>query len=322
MELTIKNARTSYLLVVAMTVIFFLIHLYIKEIDSVIIDTSTYNESNSYEYLRLIVKHTDHDNITSTKKRLAVLVPLRNAFDELIVFLPALTSFLSQHQIPFKIFLINQVDELRFNRGALLNVGYLYVRNECDYVILHDVDMLPVKNELSYEYPGNDSVYHVIPNYLHPNPKLLYVDYLGAILAVPNQVYEMVDGISNNFWGWGGEDDDFGVMLRKYNVTIRRTSQLVGNKSDTFTHIHNKNRPRDKISCRGQDRETFMNREPNSGLNSTQFVIKSVQSIAIDSCYATLLNVELHCDKDRTPWCDCVSVGASLDSLENEYDIS
>lgn len=302
-------------MVIAVSAVFLLLHLYNNEtgIEDFAVDKNDFiASSNNNVKLHLIDDiHKDHDNDTSsadlTKKKLAVLVPIRNAFDELLVFLPKLTSFLTQHRIPFRIFLINQVDEFRFNRGALLNVGYLHVRGDFDYVILHDVDVYPVKMNVSYEYPGDDEVFHVIPHYLHPSRDVNYVDYLGCILAVPNDIYEKVDGISNSFWGWGGEDDDFSTVLRKAKVNIRRTSQLIGNKNDTFVHIHSKSRPRDTIACNGQNREKmFRNRQPNSGLNSTQFTLKSIQTIAIDNCDATLLNVELQCNKTRTPWCDCV----------------
>lgn len=31
---------------------------------------------------------------------------------------------------------------------------------------------------------------------------------VGGVLAIKNHQFEMVNGYSNQFWGWGGEDDD------------------------------------------------------------------------------------------------------------------
>jgi xylosylprotein 4-beta-galactosyltransferase len=135
------------------------------------------------------------------KKKLAVIVPFRNAFEELIEFAPKLSRFLVNHKIPFQIFIIHQIDGYRFNRGSLINVGFQFVKNISDYIVIHDVDVYPISPNVSYEYPGEDVVYHIIPYYLHPNTEINYEDYLGSIVAMSNEVYEKVDGISNDYWG-------------------------------------------------------------------------------------------------------------------------
>jgi N-terminal domain of galactosyltransferase len=32
--------------------------------------------------------------------------------------------------------------------------------------------------------------------------------YIGGILIVPNQIYELTNGLRDDFWGWGGEDEE------------------------------------------------------------------------------------------------------------------
>lgn len=299
-----KNSFIFVPLIFLVLLLFYMILLRDSFEYSPLLSRTSFNISSIIRNIRNNNVNND-ETVEPPKKKLAILVPFRNAFDELLVFIPKITTFLNQHKIPFKIFLINQIDTYRFNRGSLLNVGYLYVKNDSDYVILHDVDMYPVNSNISYEYPGNNSVFHVIPYYLHPNPQVNYEDYLGSILAVPNRIYEQVDGISNDFWGWGGEDDDFCTVLHKAKIPIERTSRDVGSRKNTFVHIHSKVRKRDTKSCNGQDRMTYVKRKPKSGLASTQYVIKNTQKITIDGGEATLLNVELKCDISKTPWCNC-----------------
>lgn len=103
-----------------------------------------------------------------TKKKMAVVVPYRNALEDITLFVPHLTKFLNKQQIPFHIFCINQMDLYRFNRATLINVGFLYTKEKFDYMVMHDGDLLPLNPKLSYEYPG-EIVFHVAANYLHPH---------------------------------------------------------------------------------------------------------------------------------------------------------
>lgn len=86
--------------------------------------------------------------------RLAVIVPFRDRFEELLEFAPHLNKFLTVQGVAHKIYVINQGDRYRFNRGALINIGYHISRMHCDYMVMHDVDLLPMNPRLSYAYPA------------------------------------------------------------------------------------------------------------------------------------------------------------------------
>jgi xylosylprotein 4-beta-galactosyltransferase len=109
-----------------------------------------------------------------TDKKLAIVVPFRDAHQELEIFAPYMTSFLNAQQVPFHIFIVNQKDEWRFNRGALINVGYLYSKDKFDYLAQHDIDYLPLNPKLSYKHPG-DAVLHMVPYYLRPGNRPMIV---------------------------------------------------------------------------------------------------------------------------------------------------
>jgi hypothetical protein len=36
------------------------------------------------------------------------------------------------------------------------------------------------------------------------------ISMVGGVLAITKAQYLAVNGFSNRYWGWGGEDDDFG----------------------------------------------------------------------------------------------------------------
>ena len=50
------------------------------------------------------------------------------------------------------------------------------------------------------------------------NYKLIYPEYAGGVLALPRQTLQQINGYSNRFYGWGGEDDDLWARLERHNV--------------------------------------------------------------------------------------------------------
>lgn len=113
--------------------------------------------------------------------KLAVLVPFRDRFNELMEFIPYMTRFLKQQSIEHQIFVLNQIDHFRFNRASLINVGFKYAKIECDYLAMHDVDLLPLNSQLKYSYPRT-GVYHISSPDLHP--RYHYPTFVGGILLI------------------------------------------------------------------------------------------------------------------------------------------
>ena len=79
--------------------------------------------------------------------------------------------FLKHKGINYEVYVVEQTDnDKKFNRGWLINVGYILSNSTCDYLVQHDVDMLPMdvslyenssslkffdflQDKLPYEYP-------------------------------------------------------------------------------------------------------------------------------------------------------------------------
>uniref|UniRef100_A0A2I3ME83 Beta-1,4-galactosyltransferase n=2 Tax=Papio anubis TaxID=9555 RepID=A0A2I3ME83_PAPAN len=150
--------------------------------------------------------------------RLAVLVPFRERFEELLVFVPHMHRFLSRKKIQHHIYVLNQVDHFRFNRAALINVGFLESSNSTDYIAMHDVDLLPLNEELDYGFP-EAGPFHVASPELHP--LYHYKTYVGGILLLSKQHYQLCNGMSNRFWGWGREDDEFYRRIKGAGLQVR-----------------------------------------------------------------------------------------------------
>eukprot|EP00042_Codosiga_hollandica_P025376 m.112936 g.112936 ORF g.112936 m.112936 type:complete len:206 (-) comp51850_c1_seq4:439-1056(-) len=143
---------------------------------------------------------------TQHEHKLCVLITFRNAEPELRQFVPFISRFLVLKGIEdFDIIVVNQIDDYRFNKGSLYNIAALYASNySCDYYVLHDIDLLPLTNELPYEFPAKAPM-HLIPWFLRPGHGTIKpaIPNSGGVIAVTAAHYKMVGGLSNKFWGWG-----------------------------------------------------------------------------------------------------------------------
>ncbi|XP_055327173.1 beta-1,4-galactosyltransferase 7-like [Paramacrobiotus metropolitanus] len=240
--------------------------------------------------------------------RLAVIVPFRDRFDELLQFVPHMTAFLRAQRIRFDIFVINQVDEYRFNRASLINVGFLYTKDTHDYVVMHDVDLLPDNRDLRYDFPALDTVMHIASPELHP--RYHYKKFIGGILIISTSDFQRVKGMSNNYWGWGMEDDEFYVRLNESKIQINRPVGITSGYR-TFLHIHDaRQRKRDVERLPGQ-RDAMRKRDREGGVHNVGFLIQNRYDLIINGSSCTIVNVKLHCDLIKTPWCVLPNVTAS-----------
>ncbi|XP_025716632.1 beta-1,4-galactosyltransferase 7 isoform X1 [Callorhinus ursinus] len=231
--------------------------------------------------------------------RLAVLVPFRERFEELLVFVPHMHRFLSRKKIQHHIYVLNQVDHFRFNRAALINVGFLETSNSTDYIAMHDVDLLPLNEELDYGFP-EAGPFHVASPELHP--LYHYKTYVGGILLLSKQHYQLCNGMSNRFWGWGREDDEFYRRIKGAGLQLFRPSGITTGYK-TFRHLHDPAwRKRDQKRIAAQKQEQFkVDRE--GGLSTVKYRVDSRTALSVGGAPCTVLNILLDCDKAATPWC-------------------
>lgn len=149
----------------------------------------------------------------------------------MLQFVPYINDFLAKQDIPHHIFILNQVDRFRFNRASLINVGFIYTKEDFDYIAMHDVDLLPLNKNLKYDYPENGP-FHVAGPELHP--RYHYSTFVGGILLLKMEHYALVNGMSNKYWGWGLEDDEFYLRLTEAGLKIQRPENITTGRTDSF----------------------------------------------------------------------------------------
>lgn len=60
------------------------------------------------------------------------------------------------------------------------------------------------------------------------NFTMLYPDYFGGVAAFTPEQFKSINGFSNLYFGWGGEDDDLGRRVKARGWSISRSPSLIG----------------------------------------------------------------------------------------------
>jgi len=150
-----------------------------------------------------------------------IIIPYRNRLINLKAMLPILVQNLRDSNINYKIYIINQNDDRLFNKGSLINIGVNIIFNDCDYLILHDVDNVTFTKDI-YKFNNISSNLVFRNSYFKANENdNVYNGYFGGVLIFKKEDFVKINGFSNNYWGWGCEDTDskFRCMYNKIKMT-------------------------------------------------------------------------------------------------------
>jgi hypothetical protein len=147
------------------------------------------------------------------------IVPYRDRQQQLHFFNEQMAKVLSNiPKTDYKIYILHQQDDRKFNRGAMKNIGYLVVKElyPNDYknitLVFNDVDTMPyTKNFLKYDtVPGQVKHFYG------------YKFALGGIVSITAGDFEKTAGFPN-FWAWGYEDNTLKQRVDKAGLKIDYT---------------------------------------------------------------------------------------------------
>ena len=111
-------------------------------------------------------------NSTGLKfKKIAFIIPYRDRLKNLKIFLNNMHEYFIRHNINYGVYLIEPEAQITFNRGLLMNIGFLESVKDSmkingsngpiywDCFIFHDVDMIPEDERLYYTCDENYPVH-------------------------------------------------------------------------------------------------------------------------------------------------------------------
>jgi hypothetical protein len=141
-------------------------------------------------------------------KVLNIIIPYRNRQSDLKEFEARIPKILDQLGLNYIFWLVEQSeDNQEFNKGRLINIGYLESQKHDstnNYYCVHDVDIFP-ETTTAIKYDYYDRVYNAYGSTAR----------LGGIFFLDKKAWERSNGFSNNYWGWGSEDNDFIWRIRQ-----------------------------------------------------------------------------------------------------------
>lgn len=207
-------------------------------------------------------------------QKVALIIPFRSRDEHLQYWLYYLHPILQRQQLDYGVYVIIQDGMETFNRAKLLNIGYAEALKEYDYgcFVFSDVDLIPMDDRNTYKCFSQPR--HLSVSMDKFGFRLPYNQYFGGVSSMSREQYVKINGFPNNYWGWGGEDDDIFNRLSSKGMSISRPSGVVG-KCRMIRHDRDKdNDPNPQRFDRiAHTRETMH----KDGINSLTYKVVKVE---------------------------------------------
>lgn len=231
------------------------------------------------------------------RQRVAILIPYKDREAHLYSLLNYLHPMLQRQHIHYCVFVIEQVDDGRFNKGLVMNSGFTEIMKSGDWdcIVFHDVDMIPEDDRNIYLCQNE-------PTHLSPLiDKFGYqphygTEYGGVTMMKPDQ-YVSVNGYSNMFWGWGREDSDMEFRMSRKGLVPMKPINADSGRYSMIPHLHPWRFQNEKknlgANTRMTTKEKLMTtkheRAPWDGITNVKYRLESIEYNQV----FTKINVDL-----------------------------
>ena len=221
-----------------------------------------------------------------SKQCVAFLIPARDREYHLKQIMYHLPKLLTNQLACFGIYILDQFDSTTvFNKAKLFNAGWLEARkdNDWDCYVFHDVDLLLQNETIEYTCDlENNQPKHLTVAIDKYGYKLSNLKMVGGASLMSEKIIRKINGWSNSFWGWGGEDDNMFFRLKNRGFKLTRPSfdcvhphkrGISGINCGMWQMIRHS---RDKGNPLNNHRKDNMKKTPRDrdGLMQTEYVLK------------------------------------------------
>lgn len=160
--------------------------------------------------------------------KVAIIIPFRHRENHLKYWLHYLHPILRRQKMDYGIYIINQLGEETFNRAKLLNVGYTEALKDGEYdcFIFSDVDLIPMDDRNLYHCYDQPRHFAIAMDKF--GFRLPYAGYFGGVSGLSKKQFLKINGFPNEYWGWGGEDDDIYNRITLNGMKVSRPDNHIG----------------------------------------------------------------------------------------------
>lgn len=222
--------------------------------------------------LFIILNLQKKEEFQNTPNSLVVILPLRDRESDLEKYLKNIIPIFKHQKINYTIIIVEQAPGKKFNKGKINNVGFLealkYNPNAKRF-LFNDVDNFPLGKDV-INYNTHIKGFHHFFGY----------DFcLGGFFLTNKNKFKLVNGYSNQYWGWGGEDRNLQDRTQLLNIKIIRNpfvernnnNKLISDIREKKNNVETKYR-----SISKKLKETYIKNINNiylDGLNTCQYKI-------------------------------------------------
>ena len=251
------------------------------------LETSSWN----YIFRDLLPGGSSRPDNCTTGERTAIIIPCRDREKHLAILLANLIPFLRKQRVDFTFFVIDHQPPGPFNKGLLLNAGFLEASKMGNYscFIFHDVDMLPLNDNNFYQCDADNPTHFVSGLDKWDYSLTNYGAFvLGGVISFTARQFLSINGASNLYFGWGGEDDDLTLRTQAKGMTpIRKRSpvglyNMIKHGEDTSNPMNPHRWKMTKLAADRQDLE---------GLNTARYKVMAVDLLPLYTRVKVTVNV-------------------------------
>jgi len=221
-----------------------------------------------------------------------IIVPIMDRSIQLRRFLEHLCEFWASQRAPLNIVAVEQRANMSFSRSWLFNVGFHYttlmnISAQC--IALHDVDHLPM--------PGVVYDNCTVPIHLSSESEQFdwgvpYNSFSGGVFLASPHDWKQINGMSNEFRGWGGEDDELFYRFRRAGLTdgplrpFRPMRDMGKFRENTLNHMRKQRIPSEyNANVNLLNEMASGSKDPSlDGLAQTRYSVLDTQELTVANC--------------------------------------
>lgn len=241
-------------------------------------ETDVRDVAQSWNYHNVLPGGEYCPSICNSAYKTAIIIVYRDREKQLNIFLNYMHYFLQAQSLCYRIFVVEQYNNLAFNRAKLFNIGASRAM-ELNYtcLVLQDVDLLPLNKANLYACSKQPRHLSSCLDTFRFN--LPYKGLFGGAIAILSEQFKKVNGFSNLYVGWGGEDDDLLKRIQVNEMDVIRFSPEVSRYTMLYHKRQEPNEDRRELLNRALTRMLY------DGLNS----LKNDYKIQIEPLYTHIL---------------------------------